>query len=217
MIITRCKANSDIDEALKNHRRIVVVGCGLCAATCETGGEKEVRETARRLSAGGKEILAELMVDGVCHKRLLERLSRQERETVDNADAFLILACGSGTQTAAEVFSRPVYAGLDTLFLGQIQRHGEFREVCMLCGDCLLDGDVAICPIARCPKSLVNGPCGGAEEGMCEVLRENRCVWIEIYEKSTRHGSTVGLKKIHPPRDHSLSLHPGNMTTKKKG
>ena len=87
----------------------------------------------------------------------------------------------------------------------------------MLCGDCILDGDIAICPIARCPKSLVNGPCGGAEEGRCEVVRENRCVWIEIYEKSIRNGSTGSLKKTHSPRDHSLSLHPGSMVTRKKG
>lgn len=216
MIITRQKSPEAISEALARHRRIVIVGCGLCAATCETGGEKEVREMGRRLSAGGKEVLAELMVEGVCHKGLLQRLSRREAGRIRDADALLVLACGSGTQTAAEVFPQPAYAGLDTLFLGQIRRHGDFREVCMLCGDCVLSGEVSICPVARCPKSLLNGPCGGAEEGMCEAVRENRCVWIEIFEESLRRDTGAVLRDVQPPRDHSRSLHPGHMRTARK-
>lgn len=216
MIITRRKSPEAITDALARHRSVVIVGCGLCAATCETGGEKEVREMAKRLSGEGKEILAELMVEGACHKRLLERLSRQEKERIGKADALLILACGSGIQTAAEVFPQPVHGGLDTLFLGQIRRHGDFREVCMLCGDCVLDGEVTICPVARCPKGLLNGPCGGAEEGMCEVIGDHRCVWIEIFEESRRGGVADRLRKISPPKDHSRAVHPGHVETEGK-
>jgi len=213
MIITRSKSPESIVMALSRHGKIAVIGCGLCATTCETGGEKEVRQIAGQLAAGGKNVLAELMVEGVCHKRLLELLSRKEKERLSGADAVLVLACGSGVQTAGEVFEQPVFAGLDTLFLGQIRRHGEFREVCSLCGDCTLEGETSICPITRCPKSLVNGPCGGAEEGACEVNQENRCVWIEIFEERGRRGTLDDLKEIRTPRDHSRHTKPGHVKT----
>jgi ferredoxin len=216
MIITGRKDFEKISESLAPYRKLAVMGCGLCAATCETGGEKQVREMARMLTARGKEIVGELMVEGVCHKRLLEQLQRREKGALEGAEALLVLACGSGTQTVSEVFAVPVCAGLDTLFLGQIRRHGDFRQVCMLCGDCGLEGEISICPIARCPKSLVNGPCGGAEEGRCEVIGENRCVWIEIFEESTRRGKVAALRKIKGPRDHSRSLHPGHVVSRKR-
>jgi ferredoxin len=211
MIITRSKNPEAIARALARHRKVAVVGCGLCATTCETGGEKEVRGTADRLAAEGKLVLAELMVEGVCHKRLLELQARREKERLAEAEAVLVLACGSGVQTAGEVFEPPVFAGLDTLFLGQIRRHGDFREVCSLCGDCLLGGDTSICPITRCPKALVNGPCGGAQEGACEVNQENPCVWVEIYEERKRRGTLEDLKEILAPRDHSRHTRPGHV------
>lgn len=216
MIITRQKARTAITEALGSHTRIFLIGCGLCAATCETGGEKEVREMSRFLAAAGKEILAELLVEGVCHKRRLELTARQSAERTRGADAALVLACGSGTQTAAEVFPFPVHTALDTLFLGQIRRHGEFREMCLMCGDCLLDRQAGICPVARCPKSLLNGPCGGAEGGKCEVLPEEDCIWIQIYNNFSQRGKLEELKKIIPPRDHSRTIHPGQVETRKK-
>jgi len=213
MIITRSKTLESLERSLAPHRKVSVIGCGLCAATCETGGEKEVRQTARLLGGKDKQILAELMVDGVCDKRLLELLARREKGRLDGTEAVLVLACGSGVQTAAEVFDLPVIAGLDTLFLGQVRRHGDFREVCSLCGDCILEGDTSICPITRCPKGLVNGPCGGAEEGACEVIRENSCAWIEIYEERSRRGSLDTLKAIRPPRNHSRHTKPGRVKT----
>ena len=213
MIITRSKKFAEIARALSRHDRIALIGCGLCATTCETGGEKEVRQAARELASAGKSIQAELMVDGVCHKRLLDRLSRQERERLAATDAILVLACGSGVQTAGEVFPQPVVAGVDTLFLGQVRKHGDFREVCSLCGDCILGGESSICPITRCPKGLVNGPCGGSEKGACEVDHANACVWIEIFEERDRRGALEGLKEIREPRDHSRHTRPGRVTT----
>ena len=215
MIITRSKDSEAIARALGRHRKVALVGCGLCATTCETGGEKEVRQVAGDLKAVGKNIQAELMVDGVCHKRLLELLSRKEKERLVGADAILVLACGSGVQTAGEVFEQPVFAALDTLFLGQIRKHGDFREVCSLCGDCILGEDSSICPITRCPKGLVNGPCGGAERGACEVDHENTCVWIEIFEERDRKGVLDSLKKIRRPRDHSRHTQPGRVKTRR--
>ena len=211
MIITSSKDPEAILGALARHRRVALIGCGLCAATCETGGEKEVRQVAIELEAAGKGVQAELMVDGVCHKRLLELLSRKEKERLAGADAVLVLACGSGVQTAGEVFEQPVFAGVDTLFLGQIRKHGDFREVCSLCGDCILGEDSSICPITRCPKGLVNGPCGGAEKGACEVDHDNACVWIEIFEERDRKGALDGLKEIRTPRDHSRHTQPGRV------
>jgi len=216
MIITRSKDPEALSLALARHRKVALVGCGLCAATCETGGEKEVRQVAVELEAAGKSIQAELMVDGVCHKRLLELLSRKEKESLAGAEAILILACGSGVQTAGEVFEQPVFAGLDTLFLGQIRKHGDFREVCSLCGDCILGEETSICPITRCPKGLVNGPCGGAEKGACEVDHENACAWIEIFEERDRKGSLDCLKEIRRPRDHSRHTQPGRVKTSRR-
>ena len=109
-----------------------------------------------------------------CHTGGTKLEMRKHQAQIDAADAVLVLACGAGVQTAADAIKKPVYPGLESVFLGNVIRHGVFEERCQMCGDCVLDKTAGICPVTTCPKGLLNGPCGGMWEGKCEVLRDQR-------------------------------------------
>ena len=112
-----------------------------------------------------------------------------------NPDAVVGMSCGDGVQVAAKFSDAPVYPSNNTMFLGESVRFGLFEEACHLCGDCVLGTTGGICPISRCAKSLVNGPCGGQKNGKCEVNPENDCAWIKIYERPDK-----GYEAVSYPR-----------------
>jgi len=101
---------------------------------------------------------------------------------------------------------KPVYAGLDTVFLGILEERGVWHEKCASCGACVLADFGGICPITRCAKHLLNGPCGGSREDRCEVRPDLECAWQLIYKRLTNIGQTDKLKRITPPKDWSTSL-----------
>jgi hypothetical protein len=131
---------------------------------------------------------------------------------VQEVEAILSLGCGAGVQTIAEIFKeRPVYPALNTKFLGIPERHGSWSERCLACGDCILDLTGGICPLTRCPKGLLNGPCGGTDDGKCEVDREKDCAWTLIYQQLERQGRLDLMRKYYPPRNFQAVLRPGRV------
>ena len=118
----------------------------------------------------------------------------------EGVDAILSLACGAGVQTMADIFKGiPVLPGLNTTFLGAQDQAGVFNEKCAGCGDCVLGLTGGVCPIARCAKSLMNGPCGGSAEGICEVNKTTECIWDTIVRKKIESGrleDLIGMKPI---------------------
>ncbi len=210
MIITAQKELDEILHILEGHERVFLIGCGICAATWSTGGEKEVRQMAAWLTEAGKECTGAIVTEeATCDMRTTRRLLKRNREAVEAADALLVLSCGAGVQTVASLLERPVYPGLDTLFLARLQSMRVCDERCRLCGACMLAETAAICPIALCPKGLMNGPCGGYEDGKCEVNRERDCAWVAIYERLERFGQRTRFMTIHPPKDWRDDIHPG--------
>jgi hypothetical protein len=217
MIITEQKAFEEILSSLEEYERVYLIGCGICATTWGTGGEKETREMAEWLTEAGKECTGWTVTEeATCDARTTRRMLKRNKEQVEPADALLVLSCGAGVQTVAALVDTPVYPALNTLFLARIQNLSVCDERCRLCGQCILAETAAICPVALCPKGLMNGPCGGYEDGKCEVDRERDCAWVAIYERMEALGRREQFLAIHEPKDWRADLHPGSVNKRAK-
>lgn len=216
MIVAKKKSIEDIIKALEGETKVFIVGCGECATVTQTGGEKEVADMTQELEAAGKEIVATDMVAANCQELDLKRILRKHKQAAEEAEAFLVLSCGAGTQSVRAATDKHVLPGTDTLFLGNVQRSMDFVEKCSLCGDCVLDDFGAICPITRCAKGLLHGPCGGTSHGKCEVDPEMDCAWVLIHEQLKKEGREDKRKRIHEPKDWNAVQHPGKRAERRK-
>ena len=201
MIITKQKKLMDILKTLDEP--VFITGCSECATISHTGGEKEVLEMKDILEKKGMEVSGWVVLDPACHLQNDKRLLRAHKKDLDRSKVVLALSCGNGVQTLSEILDVRVVAGTDTLFLGEIKHIKEFEERCIMCGECIVDDFVSICPIARCPKNMLNGPCGGSHDGKCEINPEMDCVWYLIYKSLKKRGQLKKLEEIQPPKDWS--------------
>jgi hypothetical protein len=209
MIITEQKELAEILDMLEGHDSVFVVGCGICATSWRTGGEREVRALASKLGEAGKQCAGWTVTqEACCDARLTRRVLKQSGTALGVSDAIVVMACGAGVQTVASLVDLPVYPGLNTIGLSQIQSLSLAFERCRLCGDCILAETGGICPIARCPKGLMNGPCGGYEDGKCEVDRTQDCAWVLIYERLQELGQEERFAAIRDPKDWSQMRSP---------
>lgn len=215
MIVSSRKPLDEILSELEGISRIFLVGCAKCATVCKAGGEEEVWEMQEELSASGHEVTGSIVIDEVCHMLRTARDLRSRKEMVDDADAILVLACGAGVQSVSATTSKRTVAGLNTRFLGNIRRLGQFEQKCSLCGDCLLSRTGGICPVTICPKGLLNGPCGGMEKGRCEIDPESDCAWKMIFDRLSERADLTRLKKIVPAKDNSNRNRPGRLKLEK--
>lgn len=207
MIVAERKSFDAILAMLGDARRVLVVGCRTCVAVCLAGGDREVSVLAEELriraKMDGRELeVVETGVERQCEPEMVEPLA----EAVANADAVLSLGCGCGVQLLAETYpDARMLPGLDTQFIGATDGAGEWSERCAMCGNCILDITAGICPVARCSKSILNGPCGGSQDGNCEVDSSIPCAWQLIYDRLERQGRLDQLTEIIPPKDWSTS------------
>ncbi|MFB0558065.1 MAG: methylenetetrahydrofolate reductase C-terminal domain-containing protein [Candidatus Bathyarchaeia archaeon] len=204
MIITKQKPEDEIAQMTEPFKKLFIVGCGSCATSCQTGGEEQVSELVESL---GDKVVGSAMVEEPCDLRLDRRDLKEHRDTIKEADAILVMSCGSGVQTLGEYSGKVVLPALDTLFIGETKRIGQFYDTCKACGECILDETGGICPITRCPKSLLNGPCGGQVQGMCEVGEyEYDCAWVLIWKALKEQGRLDLFTTFRPPRDNSKKV-----------
>ncbi|NPV45679.1 MAG: 5,10-methylenetetrahydrofolate reductase [Armatimonadetes bacterium] len=184
MTATEQKTREEILKMLENDETIFIVGCGDCATICQTGGEVEVAEMKQFLEESGKKVSGTLIPESACQVLDVARLLRQQKEEVAAADSILVLSCGAGVQSVVEnLKDKPVHPGCNSLFIANTKRLGQLHEWCSTCGECVIDEYGGVCPITRCPKGQVNGPCGGTDQGKCEVDPEQDCVWTLIYQR----------------------------------
>ena len=215
MIVAEQKPLEEIMELLGDARKVLMVGCGTCVTVCFAGGEKQVGILAAVLRMksrvdGHPMQVAEITVQRQCEWEYIDPL----KERLEEYDVVLSLACGIGVQTVAEIFpDMPVYPALNTKFMGMPEREGVWVETCRACGDCFLDKTGGICPIVRCAKGLLNGPCGGTNNGKCEVDPEKDCAWTLIYRKLERQGRLDVMRKYYPPRNFQTVIRPGKIET----
>ncbi|MFO8049747.1 MAG: methylenetetrahydrofolate reductase C-terminal domain-containing protein [Desulfosudaceae bacterium] len=185
MIVAEPKPIQEIIGYVENHGRILVLGCNECVTVCEAGGKKEVAILASTLrmhfNKEGRDVtVEEFTLERQCDHEYLEEI----RDRVDNYDAIISLACGVGVQFTAEKYlEMPVYPGVNTCFLGATEERGVWGERCQACGQCVLAYTAGICPVARCAKRLLNGPCGGSTDGKCEISKEVDCAWQLIIDR----------------------------------
>ena len=193
---------------IKNHDRVLLVGCGTCVTVCLAGGEREVGilgsalRMSLRLAGRGDVVVDECTIERQCEDAFIDVLAPRVAEY----DAICSLGCGAGVQALAERFPKtPVYPGLNTQFMGILESQGVWTEKCAGCGNCRLGEFAGICPITRCAKHLFNGPCGGSQDGKCEVNAESRLrLAIDL-----RPGQGAG----HPRPASSRSCRPHDWST----
>ena len=203
MIVAERKPFDELLEMLSSYKRVLVLGCGGCVTVCLTGGEKQAEELASqlRIAAGQKSL--DLAVEFDCITR------QSDEEFLENLaadpasyDAVLSIACGVGVGYMSEKFPNANFLpGLNTSFYGANTKPGVWEEYCHGCGDCVLATTGGICPIARCSKSLLNGACGGTDNGNCEVNSDMECGWFLIYKKLKETDQLDALRKVRQPKD----------------
>ncbi len=202
MIKAEQKPMEQILAYLHPYHRVLLSGCGACVTVCQVGGAKEVGLLASGLRMARKKMGRPIEVLEATPARQCEpEFAIELTETVDKVEAVVSIACGVGVQTLARHFPKtPVFPGVDTSFLGETLTQGVWEERCQACGNCILDQTGGICPIARCAKQLLNGPCGGSSEGKCEIKRETDCVWRLIYDRLKSLGQLDKLEEIIPAK-----------------
>ena len=206
MIITKQKKFDDLLASV-GKGPIFIAGCNECATLCHTGGEDEVLAMKNAFEKKKIQVSGWVVLEPACHLNNDKRILKSHKEGLRKAKKILLLACGNGVQTLSEIIDdKDIISGTDTLFLGEIKRANEFIKRCNLCGECLLDLFGSFCPVSRCPKSMLNGPCGGVKEGKCEIDSNLDCIWVQIYKNLQKRDQLYLLNDIQKPKDWSKSL-----------
>ncbi|MCL6638641.1 MAG: methylenetetrahydrofolate reductase C-terminal domain-containing protein [Firmicutes bacterium] len=207
MIIAEQKPLEEIAGFIEKCKKVLFVGCGGCVTVCLSGGEKETEILAsairikRRLEGNPIETVT-YTATRQCDPEYIEALENM----VKDVDAVVSLACGVGPQYLAERYrDKYIVPAMNTKFVGGSKEHGVWEERCGLCGECILHLTGGICPIIRCSKSILNGPCGGSQYGKCEISKEVDCAWQLIYDRLKALGRLDMLKEVIPPKDWSKS------------
>ena len=203
MIMARPKPIEEIIDEIKDFNKVLIAGCDGCVTVCEAGGVKEVQVLASALrlyftKENKRMEIDETSLTRQCDKDYLHELL----DKIDDYDAIVSLACGAGVQFMAEMYrKKPIFPGVDTCFIGVTEERGVWAERCQACGQCILASTGGICPISRCSKRMLNGPCGGSEKGKCEVSPDTDCGWHLIYERLKELGQLDFFAKPTDPKD----------------
>jgi len=206
MLISEQKPLEEILSYLDGEKSIFVVGCKGCAEGWGSGGEKQVAEMRSTLQEKGKAITGSVVVDMLCDAALTRLKLKSYRKEIAAANSVLVLTDGVGVQTVAEVVDKVVHPGCNTLSSGGAHAEWKESERCLECGDCMLEFTGGLCPIARCSKHLLNGPCGGSQGGKCEVDPSIPCVWQQIVDHLAKIGQLGKLEGLVAPKNWSVSL-----------
>jgi len=205
MIVADKKPIEEIIKEIETHEKILILGCNECVTVCEAGGKKEVGILASALRMyflnEGKDVkIDEETLQRQCDHEYLEEI----RDRVDQYDAIVSIACGVGVQfTAEKYFSVPVYPGVNTCFMGATEDRGLWTERCQGCGQCILARTGGICPVSRCAKRVMNGPCGGSTDGKCELGKDVVCAWQLIVERLKALDRFDDYEELSPIKDWS--------------
>ena len=216
MIIAEQKSFDQIYRTIAGYRKVLVLGCGTCVTVCMAGGEKEVgilseqiRLYEREQAPDQRHELVEATIERQCDQEFFDPV----KNMIEEADCVLSLACGVGVQHLTEHFASKVFLpALDTKFFGATIEPGVWEERCAGCGDCLLDITAGICPVARCSKSLFNGPCGGSQDGHCEIDADVACAWQLIYDRLNDLDKLENLEQMVDLKDWSSARDGGPRT-----
>lgn len=216
MVVAEIKPFEEIKDTLKKYNKILIVGCGTCVTVCLSGGRKQVEllasalRTSRKME-GNDVIIGEKVIPRQCEPKFIDMI----KDEAGQYEVILSMGCGAGVQGIAErIGNIPVLPALNTSFIGIADEQGRYFEVCAACGDCILYRTGGICPVARCAKRLINGPCGGSRGGLCEVSKDNPCVWQQIYTRLVKLNMLHFLKGMSRPK--TRPVHPRRLVREEK-
>jgi hypothetical protein len=208
--ITKQKTIEEIQNALQGMDKVFVIGCGTCTTLTKTGGVEQVEAMKESLQQIGKRVTGSTVIPTACDD-MTEETMKENEQYIRSADCVLSMSCALGVHRLTLYLDKPVIPAVDTLFIGVEESPGYFKEVCSQCGQCLLGETAGICPITACHKGLVNGPCGGTNNGKCEVDKEKDCAWTLIYNRLKEQNRLDLMRRYQPPRNHHVTLKPGIM------
>ncbi len=205
--ITKQKPFDEIKGQLADFDQPFIIGCGTCTTMTKTGGIDQVLEMKDHLQELDKRVSGWMVIPTACDE-MTEAAMKQNGQAIGNAGCVLAMTCALGVHRISLYIDRPVIPALDTLFIAVEDTPGYFHEVCAQCGQCILGETAGICPITTCHKGLVNGPCGGTNNGKCEVDKEKDCAWTLIYEHLKAQGRLNLMRKYHSPRNYQAVPRP---------
>ena len=205
--ITKQKPFDEVQQQLDRFDRVYIVGCGTCTTTTRTGGREEVLDMKERLQELGKLVTGWTVIPTACDE-MTEVSMKENSGDIRNANCILVMACALGVHRVNLYSGKPVIPAVDTLFIGIEDSPGNFYEVCAQCGQCVLGETAGICPLTACHKGLLNGPCGGTNNGKCEVDAEKNCAWTLIYERLKEQDRLDLMRKYHPPKNYHVLPRP---------
>jgi ferredoxin len=209
MIVGNRKSLQEILELLKPYKKILLLGCRECITVCAAGGEREVGVLASELKDGQELEIKEHTLERQCDFEYIDQI----KPFAGEYEVIVSMACGAGIQYVAERFPKQVVLpAINTTFLGVTLEQGLWAERCQGCGECILHLTGGVCPVARCAKSLFNGPCGGSSNGKCEVNKETDCAWQLIINRLKELGQLEKYEEIIPAKDWSSSRDGGPRT-----
>jgi len=218
MIVAELKPFEEIKEMLGDYQKVLVLGCGTCVSVCLSGGERQAELLASAIRMArkieGKDVtVGEKTIMRQCDPEFIDEI----KDEASNYDVVLSMACGAGVQGVSQNLGKiQVLPAMNTKFIGLAEGEGTWTEACAACGDCVLGVTGGICPLATCPKGILNGPCGGTKDGKCEVSPELPCAWVRIYERTKDLGKLKEVKKTIGAKDWSKKRRPGRYSIKEK-
>lgn len=188
--------------------KLAILGCGTCSTSCQTGGKEQVQELKELLELNNKEVVFTAVTDTLCDERLTKKDVTEIVKGNIEVHAVLSMGCGAGNSVLSDILDVPVYPTNNSHFTGSVKRLGIYEEKCSQCGNCITYRTAGICPITRCPKGLINGPCGGSYSGKCEVDTNRDCAWILIYNKLKKQGKLHYMFEYNKPKSFRNVLKP---------
>jgi hypothetical protein len=202
MIITQKKDHTKLLETISEYNSFFLIGCSECATLCGTGGPPELKEMKELLESKGKKVTGTFVAKTGCQVLGTKIELKPSKEALAETECVLVMSCGAGTQSAVELFKdKPVYPTNDSMFLGNMTRMQMFDARCSLCGECIFDKTGGVCPVTACPKGLLNGPCGGTNEGKCEVSPDIDCAWVKIYNRLEKINRLDDMRNLNEPKN----------------
>ena len=217
MIVAVQKPLEEIRQMIAPYEKILILGCGTCMTVCGAGGEREVSflhsalRVAQAKGRNGAHTFQEYTLKRQCDPEFLDLLV----DKTGDVDAILSLGCGIGVQAIAERFPHlPVLPGVNTSFMGMAKEWGIWDERCAACGECRLEETAGVCPITRCTKGMLNGPCAGTKNGKCEANKDMDCAWVLIYKRMERLGQLEKMRRYCPPRNFRTIPRPKRIVSK---
>ena len=188
----RLKEIDELAPFLAGTDKIFVVACNKCFKEFETVDEPDCGEFVKMAEAQGKTVTGSVQVDFLCNKTQTEK--KLKDLIPEGTESIFVVSCGLGVQTIASMVDLPVYAAANSLNYRGHHGMALTKKSCDACAQCYLNMTGGVCPIVDCAKSLVNGQCGGAKDGKCEVDPEKDCAWEKINKRLSRQGRLAELK-----------------------